>query len=132
MLKHVGNSFTCISTESPILCKTYSHWSPSHTPNFSAFHPAIPEIQKRNAHMPMCNCTLWVQLHVHTYLASSFEKFLANGPLTTYQISAQLVKPFPRYERGVRTCSYASPLPYAKSLASGSLIVMFTYFSECL
>ena len=30
-------------------------------------------------------------------------KRLSNGSLTTYQISAQAVQPFPRYEKGMRT-----------------------------
>ena len=97
------DSYTCASAESPIMCKTHSYWSPSHTPNFSAVHPAVPEIQKKDAHMLICSCTLRIQMHVRTYLTSPFVKRLGNGPLTTYQSSAQSILPFPRYEKGVRT-----------------------------
>ena len=67
---------------------------------------AVPDIRKKDAHMHTCSCTLPVQLHVSAYLTSTFVKHLAYGPPTTYQIAAQSVRPFPRYEKEVRTCSF--------------------------
>ena len=74
---------------------------PSHTPNVSAVRPAVLEVRKRDAiaHMHTCSCTLRVELHVPTCLTSTFVKCFANGSLTAYQISAQSVQPFPRYEK---------------------------------
>ena len=95
----------------------------SHTPKSSA---AIPEMRERDGHMLTyscilrvtagrdghmltCSCTLPVQLHVLTYPTSTFLKRLANGSLTTYQISAQSTQPFTRYEKGVRSCARVCP-----------------------
>ena len=73
-------------------CKTHSYWSiiPSHTPNFTAIHPAVPEIWKTGAHVRTCN-----------YAPSlAFVKRLANGSPTTYETSYQSAQPFPRYGKG--------------------------------
>ena len=71
--------------------------------------------------MHTCSCTLRVQLHVCTYVTSTFVKHLANGSLTTHRISAQSVQPFRRYAKRGAHVHLCSTMNFARSLASGSL-----------
>ena len=45
--------YTCACADIPILCKTHSWWSPNHTSSYGAIRYAVPEIQKRGAHVPL-------------------------------------------------------------------------------
>ena len=102
---------------SPIQCKTHSKWSSYHTTNFRTKHPAV-EIRKRGAYVRTCSCIP----------PFAFVKRQANGFLTTVQISAQSVKPFPRCGKGgtsarahVRKCRCTPPMTYVICIAAGSL-----------
>ena len=74
-------------------------------PNFSAIRPAVTEIRKRG---------ISARAHMSPF---TFTKRLANGLLTTHQLSAQSVRPVPRCgKRGistrahVRTCRCTPPM----------------------
>ena len=73
---------------------------------------------KRGAYVRTCSCTPPPQ---------SFVKHLANGSLTTHQISAHSVQLSQRYEKGTHlhmpcgTCRCAPPFTFVKCLANGSL-----------
>ena len=89
---HVPKMCTTHST-----CKTSSYCSPNHTHNFSAICPA----EMRKTAQLKCNCAP---------LMTVINR-LANGSLSSYQISAESVKTFPRYVKGthlhLRTCARA-------------------------
>ena len=72
-------------------CKT------NQIPIFGAIHPVVSEIRKSRAHVLMCSCAPPL----------TFVKVLPSGSLTTYQISAQSVLPFPRYREADNICTYA-------------------------
>ena len=70
-----------------------------------------------------------LQLHVRSYRCPTFcVKRIASGHLITHQVSAQSIPntesiqihtiPFPRYGKGVRTCTCTPPLTFVKRQAS--------------
>ena len=59
---------------------------------------SVGETESVRAHVRTCTCTT----------SLTFVKRQTNGSLTTHQISAQSVQPFPRYLKGVRTCARAA------------------------
>ena len=94
---------------SSILCKTHSWWSPNYTPSFSAICPTVPVKQKRGA-------------HVHLYPTLRFCKTPNQWVSKPNQISAQYVQPFPKYEKGVRTCARAA-VPHSRLLQKKSCLM---------
>ena len=92
----------------------------NHTPNFSTIRLAVSAIWKRGTS---------AHAHVQMYPTLDFCKRLANGFLTTHQISAQSVQPLPRYGKGthlhVRTCARAdvstTPMTWLVCIAAWSL-----------
>ena len=99
-----------------------TNWSlPTNIPNFSAVRPTVPKIRKRGAHVRTCRCTPPL----------SSVKRIANWSLTTHQISAQSVQPFPRYgtqgniytcaRAHVRTCRCTPPMTCGICIATWAL-----------
>ena len=65
-------------------------------------------------------CLKCVQLHVRSCgYPPAFVKRIASGPLVTHQVSAQSFQPFPRYEKGVCTCSCVPPLTFVTAWLMG-------------
>ena len=82
----------------------------------------FPRYGKGDVHVHVCSGTCNPPLTSLKRLANGISvKRLSNGSLTAYQLSAQSARPFPRYEKGVRTCSCTPPLTFVKCLADGSL-----------
>ena len=76
--------------------------------------PAVSEMQERGEHLRTCSCA--------PPLTSA--KRLADGFLSTHQISAQSVQPFPRYGNGahlhVLTCRCTAPMTCVICIAAWS------------
>ena len=70
--------------------KTHGYRSHNYSPNFRTIRRAVLEIRKRGLHVRTCSSTRPV----------TSVKRLGNVSLTTYQISAQSVQPFPRCRQG--------------------------------
>ena len=96
-----------------ITVKAKSWWSPSHTPNFNAIRPYVPEIRKGGTHVRTCTCSPPI----------TSVKRLANGSLSTYKTLAQSIQLFRDKKKGwARACVQLCPtLQFYKSLANGSL-----------
>ena len=91
-VKRIANGFN----DMPCFSIIRSLDLPAHILKFSAMRPAVPEIRLRGAYERTCRCTTWL----------FFVKCIAKRSQTTHQISAHSSQPFPRYRKGVHTCSH--------------------------